>query len=656
MKNLGNLLIILIMVQTTGCKDVLDMAPDGNLSMEDILKNPDQVEALLNALYFHVGYDLTNYGINGKGFHHWWWESFEACSDNAYTSDEANTGGGAPTMTNMYYRDANTAASHSLDGGLNWQHYWTLIRLCNQFLEFIDAKDSNGNYIAAVNEAHNTRSRMKGEALVLRAFYYMELFKWYGRLPIITSTIPFDTDFSGIKRGTAQETANQIAADCDAALAIGDLPWRIDNNPTNEGRMTKAVAHALKAEALLYAASPLHNPTNELSLWEAAYTAAKTAVAQLEGNGYALYDNCSQTDVYAADYMGEEAKKAAAWRELMCRTAGYSYAANNNDKETIYQVSGDPYQWAGAIWHIGFIGSEMPNTYKCGPGPTQEFVDAFEIIVNGQAYPLLDLNNPYDDEKHLRPNYNAELPAGAYDENNPYAATRDPRFYQTVVYNGCTILWQGEGAQGNEIVPWIIETYAGGRNGITFTTTDYNYTRTGYYACKLIRPGVCAVNSDYLNGRGPDNARWKYYRLGETVLNLAEAANEAGQTGDAINAANKIRRRVGMPDLQDKGKEINRLRIRNERRVELSWEECRYFDLRRWTAPTGNLANTCKWFTAMWITKNADGSFTYERKVINENGGRTGGYANRDLLLPIPQDEAVLLEASTGDKWQNPGW
>jgi hypothetical protein len=646
-KNTVITLAAALLVLTVSCKDILDKAPDGDLTMEEILQNPDQVEALLSALYMHVGDDGTNYGINGKGFHHWWWESFEACSDNAYTSDEANSGGGAPTMTNGYYRNANTAASHSLDGGLNWQHYWTLVRLCSQFLEVIDLPST------AVNNNENTRGRMKGEALVLRAFYYMELFKWYGALPIINSTMPFDTDFSETRRGTAQDVARQIEADCNAALQIDDLPWRIETE-TNAGRMTKAVALALKSEAWLYAASPLHNGGSD-SYWETAYQASKQAVNDLKAHGYQLYTDCKEPQIYAADYMGEPAKKAAAFRELMCKSAKYSAAPD--DRETIYQVGGDPYQWAGATWHIGFLGSNMPNTYKCGPGPTQEFVDAFEIVdpATGAAYPLLNLATPYSDEKHLHPNYNSELPANLYDPTNPYV-NRDPRFYQSVIYNGSHVLWQGEGDQNKEIIDWEIQTYVGGRNEITFTTTEYAFTRTGYYACKLIRPGVCALNSAYIQGTGVDNSRWKYYRLAETLLNLAEAANEAGHTADAIAAVNEVRARVGMPAIPALGKDQLRLRIHNERRIELSWEESRYFDLRRWTPPTGDLRSTCQWFTAMWITKNDDGSFNYERRVINENGGRVGGWDNRDLLLPIPQSEASLLESITGEKWQNPGW
>jgi hypothetical protein len=96
------------------------------------------------------------------------------------------------------------------------------------------------------------------------------------------------------------------------------------------------------------------------------------------------------------------------------------------------------------------------------------------------------------------------------------------------------------------------------------------------------------------------------------------------------------------------------LRIRNERRVELAWEEQRYFDLRRWQTPDGDLSETCKYFTAMVITDNGNGTFAYTRRNISENP--RGGWQNRDLLLPVPVKEAANMSALTGVNWQNPGW
>jgi hypothetical protein len=131
------------------------------------------------------------------------------------------------------------------------------------------------------------------------------------------------------------------------------------------------------------------------------------------------------------------------------------------------------------------------------------------------------------------------------------------------------------------------------------------------------------------------------FRLGEVILNFAEAAAEAGKLPEATTAVNEIRTRAGMPEIPSNlSKEQLILRVRNERRVELAMEENRYFDIRRWTLPTGDLSKTDQWVTGMEITRNPDGSFTY----------------NKFLWVPIPLDEANRLQSITGVKWQSNGW
>lgn len=599
------LIILPLALAFHGCTDVLDMAPDGNMQMGDVLSDPDRVEALLNRCYEN---------IPKKGYSYWFFESLVvAASDDGYTSDEAQ---GVPSQ--FLYTDNNSAGHHWMrdahdgHGGFNtgyWGRSWAQVRLCTQFIELIDE--------AAVNNEAD-RGRFKAEARVLRAFFYMELVKWFGKVPILEETVPFDADFSTLTRSSVYDVAQFIIADCDAALAEPGLPWRIDN-PNDAMRVTKALALALKTKAMLFAASPLHNEGE--NHWEEAYTVAKDAVTKLKANGYELFTKTTLPGLF-----GEGA--GAALRQLVTQSADYS--ATPRDKETIFQVR----DGSVFVWHIGYIGSNMPNLYKCGTSPTQELVDAFETI-DGQ--PVLDLEKPYLDEKHLQPNYNRANTM--YDPNNPYK-NRDPRFYETVIHNGTTITFDHR--------PVKMEIFVGGAHAHSFDITNRGSTRTGYYHQKMVTPTASGHNQF-------NNSLWKYYRLGETLLDLAEAAAEAGYLAEARAAANEVRARSGMPPLPESlsQKELI-LRVRNERRVELAWEEQRYFDLRRWQKPTGDLSETCKWFTAMVITRNGDGSFNYKRENISVNP--RGGWQNRDLLLPLPLNEAATLEAVTGEKWQNPGW
>jgi hypothetical protein len=322
-----------------------------------------------------------------------------------------------------------------------------------------------------------------------------------------------------------------------------------------------------------------------------------------------------------------------------------AYSSTPVDKETIYQNK----EGQGNIWHIDGIGCQAG--YKSGTCPSQELVDAYETI-DGQ--PVLDLENPYLDENHLQPNYNsANL---LYDPQDPYA-NRDPRFYASIYYNGSKrkCFWSfSEAPESYENYPAemgnrtrIIATYVGEpQTGIS--TNVRRATRTGYFERKFLHPNAGSDNA-------VQGANSKLFRLGEVVLNFAEAAAEAGKLSEAITAVNEIRNRVGMPSLPSSlAQEDLILRIRNERRVELAMEENRYFDVRRWCQPTADLSATDKWITAAEITRNVDGTYTYGRRNVRETERKC--YTNKFLMVPIPLAEANRLKAITGEDWQNPGW
>lgn len=590
----------------SSCSDVLNVAPDGTLSMEEIYSDPNKVGALLNGCY-------NNLPKKGHGYY-FFDQLIVACSDDAWTSED-----GQGQMVQQMYDGQASASGHPIrdmhDGHgamLNayWSRYWTQIRLCTQFIEHIDKA-------AVPSEAE--RGRWKAEAHVMRAFFYSELIKWFGKLPIERNTYSFDQDFSDLKRESVYDVAKFIEEDCDIALNTPELPWRITTESESQ-RATKALAYTLKSKMLLFAASPLHNEGHDY--WEEAYQSNKKAVEELKKNGYELFRTCTNPSTFGT-YDG------AAFHQLACQNADYS--ASPRDKETIWQ------QRDGSVfvWHVASIGSNMPNTFKCGACPTQELIDAFETL-DGQ--PVLNMEKPYLDDKHLNPNYNPDNKM--YDPKDPYK-NRDPRLYATVLMNDDSIIWDNGQV-------FKVETFVGGRHHIESNVAERCFTRTGYFHRKLVTPGACGTNQI-------DCSNWKHYRLTEVILNYAEAAVEAGHLAEAKAAVDEIRSRVNMPSLPGGlSKEELRLRVRNERRVEFAWEEIRYFDLRRWQQPDGDLSATCKWFTGMQITKAADGTFNYKR--INIRQTPRFGYENKDLLLPLPLSEASRLEVITGSNWQNAGW
>ena len=593
------------------CTGVLDISPDGNMYMEDVLKDPNKVEGMLNKCYDQI--PMKTY-----------WYFFDdnlpiSMSDDGWSAQETN--GGA---VNPLYRDQTSASYHpmrdfpaenttdnrSAANLYQWRRFWEQIRMCSQFIEVIDN--------AAVRN-ESDRGRFKAEAHLLRAFFYSELVKWFGKLPILDGTVSYDADFSELRRESVYDVVKFIMSDCDIALNTNELPWRIVN--ANDAlRVTKALAWALKAQMMVFAASPLHNENQDH--WEEAYQVCKDALAALRSNGYELYTQCTNEALYG-NY------GAQAYHQYFCENADYS--ASPRDRETIWHHKFG----ATFVFHVGYIGSNMAGTYFVGICPTQELVDAYETI---DGKPVLDLSRPYlDEEFHLQPNYNPDNTL--YDPNNPYA-NRDPRMEATIMHNGSKLIWDNE-----EVT---VESYVSGRHGIRFDISDMNYTRTSYFHRKYVMPTACLTN--WIN-----SPPWKYYRLGEIMLDFAEAACEANHLAEAKAAADEIRARVNMPPLPaNLNQNELRLRIRNERRIELAWEENRYFDLRRWQKPDGDLSTYNKWLTAMVITRNDDGSFSYQRTNISNNP--RGGWQNRDLLLPLPLDECSRLEPLTGVKWQNPGW
>ena len=622
------------------CSDVLNQAPDGKISLEEVFGDNDKTMYYLNTCYS---------GINAKGCLYFFWSRGPVnWCDDSWDADDLDVSWAA---SRRYY-DGNASASdfpanyNAGDSGnesVSWARSFQRIRNCAVFLQNIPN--------AKVN-SESDRSRWTAEAHILRAYYYSELLMWFGcSLPIIREPYTYDADFSKVERSSFHDVVEFIVEDCDAALACEDLPWRITTD-SEAMRMTKAVAWAIKSRMTLFAASPLYNDGN--NYWEEAYSVNKAAVQALESNGYALYDKLNQAAVWGDEKAYLPTAASQYFNEYFCNSG--AYAADPADKETIYQLRDGANLDLANVDGIGAI-----LGYKTGTCPSQELVDAFETI-DGQ--PVLDLAKPYLDEQHLKPNYNSSNTT--YDKNNPYA-NRDPRFYATVYYNGskryCNWsteaekksfenLGQGKGENVRIITTW--DAYEDAEGNIINSPeplmgrsmTGRTPTRTGYFQRKFLHPNSGVEMR--LNG-----ARHKDYRLAEIYLNFAEAAMEAGHTDEAITYVNKVRARAGMPGLPAglSGENL-RQRIHNERRVEFALEGNRYFDVRRWHKPDEDLSATDRWITGAHITHMQDGTYKYERTILKERQC----YTNKWLKMPIPLTEVNNMRAITGEDWQNPGW
>lgn len=608
------ILYILPFLLLSSC-NLLDIVPDGRETLEEIFADNDKTAAYLNSCYD---------GLPAKAFTYNWVQNAPTClSDEAWLTFKTELRG----VADQLYDGTGSANLHPLrDDGNYYAKYLYQIRVCTIFLKHIGSANVS-------SEAD--RARWKAEAHVLKAYYMLEMIKWFGSFGYEPGGFPDDYDYSQMKRRDVMRLAKYVADECDAALAINELPWRIDN-AAEQLRVTKALAWCIKSKAYLFGASPLHSEDfddkEKEENWQTAYEQNLAAVNALEQNGYALKTQISDNEVYSGP--------AGAYHELFSSP----YLNTTTDRETIWQRT----DGFSAISH-NYIGSlsNLKNATRAGACPTQELVDAYDVVsADGlTAVPLLDVLQPYNQDKS--PNYNQAAIDLGYDPADPYAAKRDPRLDVTVIKNGDMLDWDGEAIE--------IETFVGGDNGLNEDLKEDRFTRTGYYFRKYVAPDADAVNTK-------NAAPWKYFRLAEIKLNLAEAAVEAGQLGVAKEQVDDIRARVGMPALPDNlTQEELRALVRKERMVELCYEECRYFDVRRWAEAYESSEHfkdfklRCNTVTAMYVTKDPEtGVLSYERRV----GGTlvNKGTKPRDLLLPIPEDEAQTLFTLTGKRWQNTGW
>jgi len=253
-----------------------------------------------------------------------------------------------------------------------------------------------------------------------------------------------------------------------------------------------------------------------------------------------------------------------------------------------------------------------PNGYDGwgGNAPLQNLVDDYEMM-DGTPF---DWDNP----DHAA---------------DPYA-NRDPRFYETILHNGAP--YRGR----------PVETFLPGGRDSQQGPSNWNTSRSGYYLRKFIDETLPIQNPWQVAG----TQNWIYFRYAEILLNYAEAQNEAsGPDATVYDAINSIRTRngVNMPELPAGLSQMEmRERIRQERRIELAFEEHRYYDVRRWMIAMETENEPAY---GIEIRRTGEGTFTYERKIALQ--GRS--FQQRHYWLPIPRHEIL---ASNNLLEQNPGY
>lgn len=516
----------------------------------------------------------------------------DAATDNALTR----------VYDSSVYKIASGALSVNNNPLDNWGNCYQQFQYINSFLE--NGLTDDIKYDKLDEELDFAyKKRLKGEAYFLRAFWGFRLLQQYGGrtddgevlgYPIVTHFITEEEakDFAMFKRDSYSKCAEQIMKDCD--VAIENLPWIYQGNDEvtgvkEIGRASGLAASALKSRVALYKASPAYQDDNTVKLismgvfeiideqryqsqWaEAAHIANNVIQSQNFGKVYGLKSN---------DLAGAGAKTPA---EFIFR---FYFQENGMEKR------------------------HFPPSYlgKAQTIPSQNLVDAFPMK-NG--FPIIDDRSNYDEE-------------------SPYS-NRDNRFNLNINYHSRTF---GDNGQ-------MIDISSEGKESAAF---DEFGSRSGYYLAKFM-----GKNSKVLDPIMPGSPVHYYpvLRKTEVFLNYAEAANEAwGPRGNdptspckytAYDIIKELRKQSGgitdtrYLDEMARSKETFRILISNERRLELAFENHRYYDLRRCLLP---LDESVK---GVSVEKGDGGKYVYSISELEQR--KFSGL--RYYYSPIPYKECL---------------
>lgn len=599
----------------TSCNDsFVNTKPLDQLSESVVWTDPSLADAFVTELYGGLG----NGGFDEQML--------------ASLTDEASFTHPGRNITTITESRSNPADPGWINGTLSWQNMYTRIRACNLALE--NLKKATSFPAATVN-------RLNGEAKFMRAYFYHQLVRYYGGVPIVDKSFSLsDTEFLS-KRNTMKECIEFIVKDCDEAAG------HLNGLSLAAGRASKAAALALKSRILIYGASDLYDAATAKSKSSAmaAYTNPEF-MAYVDGSRSERWTRAKDAAKAVLDLPGYGSQlnlsAPASKDDGIANYSNIALARNGGEKDLIFaRYFINAKQENGG--RIGLFNG--PNGYHnwAGNAPIQNFVDDYEMM-DGSKF-------SWSNTEHA---------------SAPYQ-NRDPRFYASLMYDGST--WKPRTADVaakdplNQIQTGQYELTSGGSKVPYFgldtrksSVEDWNGSYTGYYFRKFTDPNPAIVDQSTWQ-----QIPWPFFRYTEALLNYVEACIELGQDAEARAWLNKIRFRSGMPAVTESGDAL-RQRYRNERRVEMAFEEQRYHDARRWMIASStlgrkvqimNVIGTLKPGKTVTLYKYDPTSYDYQYKVVEMDPGKENrAWLDKMYFLPIHRDEMNRNKNLV----QNPGY
>lgn len=616
-----SLLSLALLIPFSCNENFLDTKPLGAVSSGTTWTDGALSQAFVFKVYSYLGYG-----------------GYEEQQLAAYTDEAMFTHSGR--QINTFTEGTETPSTLAwMSGTYEWSSMYRAIRHANIAITNLPGATFTDDVL---------KERLLGEAHFLRAYYYHQLLRFYGGVPIIDKVYDLTDDFM-IARNTYEECVDFILSDLELAIT------KLEGKDITDGRATDLAAKALKARVLLYAASDLHDATkasansteingytnkallaytsgSQAARWQVAKDAAKAVLDVSTGYKMNLSSPVSAEEGeanYVAIAMGGKsavADASAAVELIFQKTQNALYEPENN--------------WPLGGLRVGT--NNGPNGYHCWAGntPIQQLVDDYEMM-DGSTF---DWGNPTH--------------ASAPYEN------RDPRFYATVLYDGAGWKPRPDDVKGYDPKNQIQSGYYDNGNGGVINGVDtresvienWNGSRTGYYCRKFINPDPKQVDA-----ADAQIIPWPFIRYTEVVLNYVEACIELGDETEARAWLNKIRFRAGMPATVATGTALRDL-YRNERRIELVYEEHRYHDARRWMVPTttvGRGIQSIQVNATLKVGQTAHSPYYYDPAVYDytytvepNTSNETRTWRDKMYFRPISRNEININTSLV----QNPGY
>ena len=572
--------LIIASVLLSGCDSYLNVVPDNVAEVEGIFNMRNSAERYFATCYSYMiqhGNPANDPALLG--------------GDEIWARDySVDMGMSAPFFNHQFLDIAlNRQNAQSPIGG-SWVNLYQAIRHCNVFL---------ANVVRVPDITDDERDRWIGEVTFLKAYYHYTLIKMYGPIHIIRENLPIDAPEEQVRlvRDPLDECFNYVVELLDKAIPL--LPVEIFNPQDELGRVTVPIAKTLKAEVMVFRASPLFNGNVEQAalkngdgkqlfpqnyrpeLWEEAAVACKEAITACEDVGMTLYQFQNNTGKVLSGTtlleLTNRQKICDKWNsELIWGCSKTFGAANRNLQGACQPVFGTAPNFS--------VRAELSVPLQIA-----------ELYYTKNGLPInKDITYDYTNRNNLKmataENSN-KIRIAPGTETAGVNFDREPRYYASVgFHNG---YWFGNGVL-DETKMFLLQTLFGTKGGWNSAGGGWG-TITGLYIKKLIH----FESSEYVSGSQGSYSTVEYpfpiFRLSDLYLLYAEALNESGAPmAEVLTYINMVRQRAGITTVEDAwtnfSNEPNKFQtqdglreiIQHERSIELMFEGKRFWDLRRW--------------------------------------------------------------------------